>query len=269
VGHFPACRIGAPRHRHFFAESAVSFDFFGPAWEIFPFGAAPFGPFGFGGFVPLVFWNEPGPAPAMVMPPAGVPPNEVRGGAQIVPPVDPRSPTTDIPERLVEDLLGPRRPNLAQRAQAARLEAAGDTTFHAGHFARAADRYQLALAQTPDNDDVRFKRGVALAAAGHYSEAIRVLREALHGRPDWPFVPHDLLTLFPDQAAIDKLLENLDRESRRANAETDLAFLRAYILYFSGRREAAEAIFRNPPGAVVPAHFQLFLQAIERARQGQ
>jgi hypothetical protein len=251
------------------AEAATSVEFLGPPLGIVP--GSPFGPFGFGGFAPVLLWNEPvflRPAPAVIVPNGGLNPVEPFGGVQIVPPLAPRGATTDIPERVVEDLLGRRRPSLAQRAQAARLEAAGDTMFRAGYFARAAERYQQTLAQTPDNDEAQFKRGAALAAAGHYSEAIRVLRDALHHRPDWPFVQHDLVTLFPDQASIDKLLGNLEREARRPDAEPDVVFLSAYILYFSGHRDAAEVFLRNPPGGIVPAHFQLFLQAIDRSRQG-
>src|SRR6185503_6313290 len=107
-------------------------------------------------------------------------------------------------------------PNLTQRAQAARLEAGGDTMFRAGYFVRAAERYQQALTHTPDNDNAQFKRGAALVGAGHYGEALRVLRDALRVRPDWPFVQHDLTTLFPDDAAIAKVLDSLDREARRA-----------------------------------------------------
>jgi tetratricopeptide (TPR) repeat protein len=170
---------------------------------------------------------------------------------------------------MVEDLLGRRRPSLAHRAQAARLEGAGDVMFRAGYFSRAAERYQQTLSQTPDNDEAQFKRGAALIATGHYGEALRVLRDALRDRPDWPFVAHDLLSLFPDEASVAKLLENLDREARRPDADGDPLFLRAYILYFTGQRDAAAAIFRNPPGGVAPAHYQVFQQALERARNGQ
>jgi hypothetical protein len=252
--------LRAPRHRSFFAEAVTSYDFF--PWGAYPFAV---GPLGAVGFPPVVLWNEPvivAPAPALAMPA----PREAAGGVQIVPPAAARRATTDIPERLVEELLGGRRPTLAQRAHAARLEAAGDTMFRAGYFGRAADRYQQALAQTPDNDDVSFKRGAALAAANQYGESVRVLRAALRERPDWPFVPHDLTALFPDGAAIEKLLTNLDRESRRADSEFDALFLRAYISYFSGRREEAEVIFRNPPGGVAPPHFQVFLNAMDRER---
>lgn len=247
----------------FYCETVSSVEFFGP-----PFGFAPFDPFGFGGFGPVYVWPEPGlygptffgPAlpPARVLdprvPPRFVEPTVARGG------------TTDIPERLIDDLIGKRRPNLAQRAQAARLEGAGDRMFQAGHFARAAERYKQALGHTPDSDDAKFKRGAALVAAGQYDEAGRVLREALRDRPDWPYVPHDLRSLFPDDTAIVEVLEHMEREARRPDAENDLLFLKAYVLYFGGQREAAEAIFRNPPQGGSTAHFEIFQEAIKHQR---
>jgi hypothetical protein len=60
--------------------------------------------------------------------------------------------------------------------------------------------------QAPDNDEAQFKRGAALAAAGHYGEAVQVLGDGLRARPDWPFVQHNLMELFPDEAAVAKLL---------------------------------------------------------------
>jgi Tetratricopeptide repeat len=259
---------GPPFRGCFFVDVVTNWDFFGPPIPLIPFGAGPFDPFCFG-IMPVVAWNEPifvRPALPPVRPEI-VQPGEPHGAVQIVPPTPARTPTTDVPERVVEDLLGRRRPNLAQRAQAARLEAGGDSMFRAGYFARAAERFQQALAYTPDDDDAQFKRGAALAAAGHHGEALRVLREALRTRPDWPFVQHDLTTLFPDEAAIAKVLDSLEREARRPDPEGDPQFLRAYIMYFSGRRAEAEAIFRNPPGNVVPPYYQTFQQAIERGGQ--
>lgn len=250
----------------FYSETICSVEFFGPPVGFAPFGAAPFDPFGLGGFGPVFVWPEPvfygpvffGPPPAQVfdprVPPRFVQPAMAPGG------------TTDIPERLIDDLIGKRRPKLAQRAQAARLEGAGDRMFQAGHFARAAERYNQALGQTPDNDDTKFKRGAALAAAGQYNEAGRVLRDALRDRPDWPYVPHDLRALFPDDAAVAQVLEKLDRESRRPDADNDAAFLRGYFLYFTGQRAAAEAIFRNPPEGGSTTHFEIFREALDRQR---
>jgi len=252
----------------FYCETVSTVEFFGPPVGFGPFVAAPFDPIGLGGFGPVTVWPEPvfygpvffgpAPAPARVIDPR-VPPRFVQ------PTVAPGG-TTDIPERLIDDLIGKRRPSLAQRAQAARLDGAGDRMFQAGHFARAAERYQQALGQTPDNDEAKFKRGAALVAAGQYGEAGRVLREALRDRPDWPYVPHDLRAIFPDDAAVAGVLEKLDRESRRPDADNDTAFLRAYVLYFTGQRAAAEAIFRNPPAGGSTTHFEIFREAIERQR---
>ena len=250
----------------FYTEIVHTVEFFGPPFGFAPFGVGPFDPWGFGGFAPVYVWPEPVfhrptffvPAPAQVIDP--------RVPARFVQPAVAPGGTTDIPERLIDDLISKRRPNLAQRAQAARLEGAGDRMFQAGHFARAAERYKQALGQTPENDEAKFKRGAALAAAGQYDEAGRVLRDALRDRPDWPFVPHDLRTLFPDEAAVVQTLENLDRESRRPTADNDVPFLRAYVLYFSGQRAAAEAVFRNPPEGGSTTHYEIFQEAIARQR---
>ncbi len=178
----------------------------------------------------------------------------------------PRNATTDIPLELVDQLIQRRRPTLAQRAQSAKLEGGGDRLFRAGHFDRAAERYEQALVQTSDNDDLSFKRGAALAATGQYDEAGRVLRDALRERPDWPYVAHDLRQFFPDDDSIRRTLDALDRESRRPNADSDVPFLRAYILYFTGQRDASAAIFRNPPEGGPMRHFQVFADAIDRNR---
>ena len=138
--------------------------------------------------------------------------------------------------------------------------------FQAGYFGRAVERYQQALEQVPDSDEVRFKLGAALVAAGQYDQAGQLLRDALRQRPDWPHVAHDLRTLFADEAAIRRTLDNLDREARRLNADSDVPFLHGYVLYFSGRQDAAEAIFRALPPGQAGEHVQVFLDAIQRRR---
>jgi hypothetical protein len=253
-----------PRHRRFAVPVVVAFDAFAPI----PFG--PFDPFAFGPWPPVVLWNDPILLPPLAPPRGNVAPApgpEARGGVRIVPNPPANAPATDVPERIVEDLLITRhRPTLAQRAQAARLEAGGDTMFRSGYYSKAAERYAQTIAQTPDRDEAKFKRGAALTAAGQYGDASRVLRDALRERPDWPFVNHDLLSLFPDAAAIERVFENLDREARRPDAEVDIPFLRAYLLYFSGSRDAAAALFRNPPGGAAPPHYQVFQRALDQGR---
>ena len=254
---------------YFFSDTVSTAEFIGPPCDFVPFGFVPYGPFGFGGIAPsyvLVDSVFYGPAVVPAFPPMPAQVFDPRVPPRFVQPAPPPGGTTDIPERLVDDLIGKRRPSLAQRAQAARLEGGGDRLFQAGHFARAAERYQQALAQTPDDDEAKFKRGAALAAAGQFGEAGRVLRDALRDRPDWPFVPHDLRTLFSDEDALSQVLDRLQRESRRPDAASDLLFLHAYFLYFSGQREAAEAIFRNPPHGGSTGHFTIFQEAIERQR---
>jgi hypothetical protein len=82
-------------------------------------------------------------------------------------------------------------------------------------------------------------------------------------------VRHDLRSIFPDDAAIAQVLDNLDREARRPDADNDVDFLRAYLLFFSGQRAAAEAVFRNPPAGGSTAHYEVFQQAIERQRENR
>ncbi len=72
--------------------------------------------------------------------------------------------------------------------------------------------------------------------------------------------------LFPDEDALHRVLDRLQRELRRPDAGNDLLFLQAYLLYYSGQREAAEAIFRNPPPGGSTGHFTIFQEAIERQR---
>ena len=220
-------------------------------------------PLGYPGFVPFY-----PPLPAYYGPPP-VTVFDRRAQPQRLEPVVPRGRAIDVPEQLVEQLAAPRRPTLADRAQAARLEGAGDRMFRAGHFSRAVERYRQTLDRAADNDEAKFKLGAALVAASQYDEGGQVLREALHRRPDWPHVPHDLRALFPDDAAIRRVLDNLERESRRPAADPDVPFLRGYFLYFTGDREAAAAIFRNPPRGGPTEHFTIFAEAIERQRNGR
>ena len=248
---------------------------FGPPGTVFA------GQYGFGGFtpfavepVPIVVLPPPVifvPPPVVVVPPpaAFAPRAELfnpRAPSPLIAPAAPRGETTDIPKRLVDQLVHRARPTLAQRAQAARLEGSGDRLFRDGHFDRAAERYQQALAQTPDNEELSFKRGEALIGVGRYDEAGRVLRDALRERPDWPFVAHDLRKFFPDEDSIRRTLEALRREAQKPTADPDVPFLEAYIHYFSGQREAAEPIFRNPPEGGPVRHFQIFVDAIDRQR---
>jgi len=267
--------LGHRPHGHSHRRSQRPF-LYGPPiisyWD--PFFWPPFG-LGYSNFVPsgwgptqFVFAPPPVvvvPPPVMAMPDARF---DIRGrGAAAVPArLDAE---TEIPMHLVDQLVPRNRPTLAQRAQSARLEGGGDRVFRAGHFQRAAERYEQALAQAPDHDELHFKRDAALIAAGNFDEAGRTIRDALRERPDWPFAPHDLRQLFPDDDAIRRTIEALQREARKPNADPDVPFLEAYVLYFSGQREAAEPIFRNPPEGGSVRHFQLFVDAIDRRRGGR
>jgi hypothetical protein len=234
-------------------------------WAFGPPGFVVGGPVGFGWFPPVIV-ERPIllPPPIVVVPPADA--DEARVPPPAVVPAAPRGATTDIPRELVEQLVPRARPTLAQRAQSARLEGSADRLFRAGNFDRAAERYQLALAQTPDNDDLNFKRGAALVAVGQYDAAGRVLRDALAQRPDWPFVAHDLRQLFRDEDSLRRAVEALRREARKPAADPDVQFLEAYLLYFSGQRDAAEPLFRNPPEGGPVRHFQVFVDALDRQR---
>jgi hypothetical protein len=240
----------------FRGERTIVIGSFGP-----PVGFVSYFPIGFGGFAPSYVRPNRGSygfEPATVFDPRGQP---VPLGSPW-----PRGAATDVPERVVEQLAAPRRPTLADRAEAARLEGAADRNFRAGQFGRAVERYQQALERAPDNDDAQFKLGAALMAAGQYDAAGQTLRDALHRRPDWPHVAHDLRSLFSDDAAVRRVLAALERESRRLAADPDVPFLRGYLLYFTGERAAAAAIFRNPPRGAPAEHFTIFAEAIERQR---
>jgi tetratricopeptide (TPR) repeat protein len=205
--------------------------------------------------------REPGllgpPFPAESVEPRTLP-GEVR-------PVLPRGVTTDIPEQLIDQIVMPRRLTLADRALAARWEGAGDRLIERGQFTRAVERYQQAIAKAPDQDEVKFKLGAALLAARQYEQAGQVLHEALRQRPDWPHVQYDLRNFFADAEVVRRIVDSLEHESRQPDAGPNISFLYGYVLYFSGEREAAEFLFRNPPQG--PAEqFDIFLRALERER---
>ncbi|HET8672312.1 MAG TPA: tetratricopeptide repeat protein, partial [Thermoleophilaceae bacterium] len=93
----------------------------------------------------------------------------------------------DHPEPLRElrRLVGLRRAyDLADQAE--RLITAGNLT-------RAAEGFERALAEAPDNLEIRFWLGLALAGSGHVDEGRAHVQQAIADDPGW----EELLTRLP------------------------------------------------------------------------
>jgi tetratricopeptide (TPR) repeat protein len=111
--------------------------------------------------------------------------------------------------------------------------------FEEGQYQMAALKFARAMELSPDDQILPFAYSQALIATEQYSEAARVLREALAKvRPEQEgvFYPRGL---YPDE---DKLLEQIDRLAQKAetfNYDADLQLLLGYQLLGIGEVDRA------------------------------
>ncbi len=123
--------------------------------------------------------------------------------------------------------------------------ASGDRYFHAGEFTAAEREFATAAERFPDEPIPRLARGHTLFAMQDYVAASRSIQEGIHLKPDWSRTRVFLPGFFTDRGDFERAFHGLAEAVKADADDTDLLFLLAYSLHFSGAREEAQALFRR------------------------
>lgn len=138
----------------------------------------------------------------------------------------------------------PAQPLREPVAENQRLIKLGKEELVAEQYGRAAERFHQAVAVLPSDGMARFLLGQAYFALGKYAEATESLKKGLELQTSWPEEDFHVRSLYPDPATdfINQLRELDDVRIRHPN-DPVLLFLKAYLLWFDGRRAEALPLF--------------------------
>lgn len=123
--------------------------------------------------------------------------------------------------------------------------AQGDRSFRAGDFAAAVRKFSDTARRFPGEPIPRLARGHALFALGKYAEASRSLQQGIRIFPLWSRSGINLPGFFHEPGLFIRNMKELAQRIDTAPHDTDLLFLRAYCLHFSGRIDDGQALFKR------------------------
>lgn len=169
------------------------------------------------------------------------------GGANTPPPVRPAA-----LKRAKQDQGFEPQPLLAPRAvrepadEAARQIKLGKSAFAAGEYGRALERFDRALALTPDRGEPYFLRSYAEQALAKYADAAASRLAGLKRQPDWPTTRFARQELYgPNSADAQLHSDQLRQAVAEFPHEPMLLFLLGCDCWFSGRQAEARAFLRQ------------------------
>jgi hypothetical protein len=122
----------------------------------------------------------------------------------------------------------------------------GERAFAVQEYGRAERLLRQATIAKPDDARAFFLLAQAQFALAKYQEAVVSIQAGLRLQPDWPrarFQPRDLYG--PHAGDFPEQLQHLEGALGRHPDDPDLLFLRAYQLWFDGRREEARKLFEQ------------------------
>lgn len=220
---------------------------------------------------PIVFRPRPKPGQGRPEMPDDAPlPGALAGGFRPVRPEDrmqaqqaPPPEGKDDPKRppLKERLPRPAEPERKPKDEAGRQMVLGRQALTTQEYGRAAQRFQEAVRNAPEEPTSYFLLAQACFALGKYREAVATIHEGLRRQPDWPTSDFRPIELYGANVAdytehLEALREALDRNPR----DPVLLFLYAYQLWFDGRQDEARPLFRKAlPLVAEPRFIHLFL----------
>lgn len=149
-----------------------------------------------------------------------------------------------VPDRL-------RRPPLVASPQAklnaARNRTQGDLAFRSQNWAQAYSRYKQAVAETPEDPDLRFRHGVCLAMLKQYGRAADEFRKGLELDPDWPAHPLVLNEMFGEDHAFARngLVLKVADWVREDIRDPDRLFVLGVLMHANDDTQRARTVFET------------------------
>lgn len=144
----------------------------------------------------------------------------------------------------------------------------GTALMREGKYYRAANAFETAGVFEPQNPVAGLAQACALFGAGEFMSAAFYLNKALTASGELASSGIKLKDLFPDDSVLQGRLDELTHWQERSG-DPRLLFLKGYVLYQTGEREAAREAIKNalqaqPDSAAIRA----VLQAIDKAGGG-
>jgi hypothetical protein len=152
--------------------------------------------------------------------------------------------------------------NLEAKRKSIRYQAQGDEYFTKQAYLQALARYKQAASAAGDRPEPRFRMGLALAAMGHFDQAVDEIKRGLRIGPNWAEEGERLADLYgPDNdIARNGLLLNVAGWVREDIRDPERLFLMGVLLYFNEDTDKAKPFFETASQlAGAPDHVRAFL----------
>src|SRR5262245_39082107 len=152
------------------------------------------------------------------------------------------------------------------RVEAGRQVQNGRDAFAEGQFGRAIERFERAIAITPDEPMSYFLLAQARFTLEKYHEAVEAIAQGMKRRPNWPGTRFQSRELYGDNPAwYDQHLQALRKAVEAFPDDAGLLFLLGYELWFDGQRAEAAKIFQKAASRTTdPALIEAFLAEADK-----
>jgi len=167
---------------------------------------------------------------AVVYQPVYIEPSSIDAG--------PVTTVNEVPPYLADELT-----SLASNESAMTWLESGAREFKSRSYPAAADAFRRAMLLEAGNAVPKFALAHALFALGDYTNAAFMIRRAMQILPEWPSVGTSLHELYGNEGDLAEHTIALRVFLDASPADGDARFLLAYVSYFSGDLDAAEAAF--------------------------
>lgn len=170
------------------------------------------------------------------------------------PPAGPKPPPAQEPPIPMDDV--------DQRGEMYRFLRAGNRAFANGKYDEAMKAYVRAQVAAPMEAHPAFHAGQAHLALGNYHKAFSEIQRGLRWQPHWPDAEFKPRAFYGTKATTyAKHLARLAEAVERNPNDDSLLFLLGYQLWFDGKREDAEVLFRRAATLTLDrTHVDRFLQ---------
>src|SRR5207248_2115921 len=134
----------------------------------------------------------------------------------------------------------PSLPEPDPKVESRRLVKIGKQAFAEQQYGRAAERFRQAVSALPTDAEDHFLLAQAYFSLGKFREAIDAIETGVRLQPDWPdsdFRPR--LLYGGNESDFAEVMQRLEEALARLPDDPVLLFLKAYQLWFDGRRSDA------------------------------
>jgi tetratricopeptide (TPR) repeat protein len=192
------------------------------------------------------------------------------GMQQQIPPQNNNPPVAALPKEKPPVKEAPKPDSNDALGQMYRLIRLGNRAFASGQYEDALKQYEKAQAFAPMEPHPAFHAAQAHVAMGNYHKAFAEIRRGLRWQPHWPESPFQPRALYAEKSpAFQKHLARLADAAEKNPNDDSLLFLLGYALWFDGKRDQAEVLFKRAAALTMDrGHIDRFLQVKDKGVGG-